>query len=102
MDWLGYLLLFLGGLLYANSVPHFVAGISGAKFQSPFAKPPGVGESSPRVNVIWGVFNMVLGHMFINGWSAALEPRYIVIMLGVLCMGLFGARHFGNVRGGND
>jgi len=42
-----FLLQFVSGLLLANGVPHFVQGISGAPFQTPFASPPGVGESRP-------------------------------------------------------
>jgi len=42
MPWYAYLLLFLSGLLLANGVPHFVQGISGERFQSPFGKPPGL------------------------------------------------------------
>ncbi len=33
----------LSGALLANGVPHFVHGVSGAPFQSPFVKPPEVG-----------------------------------------------------------
>ena len=61
MPWYWYLLEFLSGAFLANGVPHFVQGISGHWFQSPFAKPPGVGESSPVVNVVWGFANLVAG-----------------------------------------
>jgi hypothetical protein len=53
MPWYFYLLEFVSGTFLANGVPHFVHGISGAPFQSPFAKPSGVGESSPLSNVLW-------------------------------------------------
>ena len=33
--------------------PNFVAGIMGQPFQTPFAKPPNKGLSSPTVNVLW-------------------------------------------------
>jgi hypothetical protein len=58
MTWYGYLLAFAAGMIFANGVPHFVHGVSGAPFQSPFANPPGVGESSPLVNVWWGSANL--------------------------------------------
>jgi len=48
---------FFGGVMLANFVPHFVAGVSGRPLQSPFATPPFRGLSSPAVNVLWGVFN---------------------------------------------
>ena len=57
MAWHVYLAQFVSGLLLANGVPHFVQGISGERFQSPFARPSGVGESSPLVNVVWLIFN---------------------------------------------
>jgi hypothetical protein len=43
MAWYHYVLEVVSGLLLANGVPHFVQGISGQPFQSPFASPPGVG-----------------------------------------------------------
>ena len=42
LPWYVYLLQFVSGLLLANGVPHFVQGISGRWFQTPFASPPGV------------------------------------------------------------
>jgi hypothetical protein len=56
-----YLCAFFAGLFLANAVPHFVQGISGNKFPTPFAKPPGKGLSSAAVNVIWGLFNAIVG-----------------------------------------
>jgi len=47
-------------------VPHFVQGISGERFPTPFAKPPGRGLSSPLVNVLWGLVNLVLGFCFFH------------------------------------
>ena len=61
LPWYVYLLQFVAGMFLANGVPHFVQGISGHWFQSPFASPSGVGESSPVVNVLWGFFNLAVG-----------------------------------------
>ena len=44
LPWYIFLLQFVSGLLLANGVPHFVQGISGHPFQTPFASPPGVGD----------------------------------------------------------
>ena len=52
---------FFAGLFLANTVPHFVSGICGDRFPTPFAKPPGKGLSSPLVNVVWALFNMIVG-----------------------------------------
>lgn len=46
MPWLGLLAYFFGGAFLANAVPHFVSGVMGMPFQSPFATPRGEGLSS--------------------------------------------------------
>jgi hypothetical protein len=46
MLWYDYLAHFVAGAFLANGVPHFVQGICGNKFQTPFARPRGIGESS--------------------------------------------------------
>jgi extradiol dioxygenase family protein len=38
-----------------------IVGYDNIQFQSPFASPPGVGESSPIVNVVWGFLNLAIG-----------------------------------------
>jgi hypothetical protein len=50
-------------MFLANAVPHFVHGISGDRFPTPFAHPPGKGLSSPTVNVIWTLVNLVVGYI---------------------------------------
>lgn len=55
----GYLFAyFFGGIFLANFVPHFVTGVLGRKFPTPFGKPPFRGLSSSRVNVLYGLFNL--------------------------------------------
>src|SRR5277367_2598303 len=75
MPWYVYLLQFVSGLLFANGVPHFVQGVSGHRFQSPFASPPGVGESSPIVNVLWGFANLA-GTVQRSGGSSRLRQLW--------------------------
>jgi hypothetical protein len=101
MPWYIYLAQFVGGLLLANGVPHFVQGISGHRFQSPFASPPGVGESSPLVNVLWGFGNLAMGFAILwlfvpKGSEVALE--WAAVGLGVLVAAALLAKHFGRVR----
>jgi hypothetical protein len=57
---------FFSGAFLANAVPHFVHGISGDPFPSPFAKPPGKGLSSPTVNVVWALLNLVVAYLLLN------------------------------------
>ena len=104
MPWYAYVLQFVSGLILANGVPHFVQGISGHRFQSPFASPPGVGESSAIVNVLWGFANIALGFLVL--WSFApkgadVVAEWIAVGLGVLVAALFLARRFGAVRSKN-
>jgi len=103
MPWYGYVIHFLAGAFLANGVPHFVYGVSGEKFQSPFASPPGVGLSSPLVNVVWGFANFVVGYLLLLTFTVEGAARsyddLASIAAGVLVMGVMLARHFGRVRG---
>jgi hypothetical protein len=60
MHWTDGVACFCAGLFLANATPHFVKGICGDRFPTPFAKPPGRGLSSPAVNVTWSLFNMLV------------------------------------------
>lgn len=102
MVWYAYLAYFGAGALLANAVPHFVSGISGSRFQSPFASPPGVGESSPLVNVLWGVTNLIVGWVLLFGvgeFAIGLTRDCLMVLLGALVTGVLLAVHFGRVRG---
>ena len=102
MAWSVYLAQFVSGLLLANGVPHFVQGMSGDKFQSPFASPRGVGESSPLVNVVWGFANLAAGFALLRAFAPQ-EPDatagWIAVGAGVLLAGVAMSIHFGRVRG---
>jgi hypothetical protein len=52
MRWYHYISYFFGAGLLVNAVPHFVSGVTGHPFQSPFATPSGEGLSPARVNVL--------------------------------------------------
>ena len=99
-----YPLQFVSGLLLANGVPHFVQGIGGHRFQSPFASPPGVGESSPMVDVLWGFGNLAVGFAVLWSFSpkgADVVWQWIAVGLGVLTAAVMLARQFGRVRSGS-
>ena len=101
MAWYSYLAHFAAGLFLANGVPHFVSGISGHRFQSPFASPPGVGESSPLINVMWGMVNFVIGHILLYGignFKSGLNMDTLAVGLGILVASVTLARHFGSVH----
>ena len=63
MNWYQDVACFLAGMFLANVVPHFVHGISGDRFPTPFAHPPGKGLSSATVNIVWALFNLVVGYI---------------------------------------
>jgi hypothetical protein len=63
VNWYDYIGCFLAGMFLTNVVPHFVHGISGDRFPTPFAHPPGRGLSSPTVNVVWALLNLAAGYI---------------------------------------
>jgi hypothetical protein len=104
MNWLSLVSYFFGGVFLTNAIPHFVAGIMGRPFQSPFAKPPGKGLSSSTVNVLWGFFNAVVGYLLlahVGVFNPRATSHILALGLGVLLIGLSSARHFGQFHGGN-
>jgi hypothetical protein len=102
MAWYAYVAVFFAGAFVANGVPHFVQGICGNRFQTPFASPPGVGESSAIVNVIWGWANFVVAGVLLHYfWPTVIRPPLLlgaVGALGALLVALYLANHFGKVR----
>jgi len=104
MHWLSLLSYFFGGAFLANAIPHFVSGVMGRPFQSPFAKPPGQGLSSSTVNVLWGFFNIVIGYLLVcrvGDFGLQNTADVIAFGAGALLLALFCARHFGRFHGGN-
>jgi hypothetical protein len=103
--WLHELSWFFGGAFLTNAVPHFVSGVMGRPFQSPFAKPPGRGLSSSTVNVTWGFFNLVVAYLLLcrvgdfdlHSWDHA-----VALGFGILLTGTVMARRFGRFHGGNS
>jgi hypothetical protein len=103
MRWYHYLAYFFGGIFLANAVPHLVNGLSGHPFQSPFASPPGVGLSSARVNVLWGLFNLLVGYVLVlrvGSFDLRKTLHVVVLGTGVLLQSLSSAYFFGRLYGG--
>jgi len=73
MPWYDYIAAFFAGAFLANAVPHFVHGISGDPFPTPFAKPPGRGLSSPTVNVLWALLNLVCGYLLVRAGHISVQ-----------------------------
>jgi len=100
-----YVAYFFGGAFLTNAVPHFVSGLMGEPFQSPFAKPPGQGLSSSTVNVLWGFFNLVVAYLLIcrvGVFDLRSTDQMIALGLGSLLISVMTARMFGRFHGGNS
>ena len=65
---------FFAGVFFANFVPHFVSGVLGRKFPTPFASPPFRGLSSPRANVLYGLGNLAVAYVLLTR-VGHFEPR---------------------------
>lgn len=105
MEWLHDVSYFFGGLFLSNAVPHFVSGVMGRAFQSPFAKPSGVGLSSSTVNVLWGWFNLVIGYLLVcrvGKFDLRATDHVAALGVGILLMGVMAAWTFGRFHGGNS
>jgi hypothetical protein len=98
-----YLAYFFGGAFLANALPHLGNGICGHAFQSPFASPPGVGLSSSKVNVLWGLFNLAVGYLLVcrvGDFNLRKNDHALVLGAGILTMSLMLAYTFGRLHGG--
>jgi hypothetical protein len=101
--WYHLLAYFWGGAFLANTIPHLVNGISGSPFQSPFASPPGQGLSSSTVNVLWGMFNLLVAYVLVarvGRFELRQTTHVIALGLGLLLMALMLAHGFGRFHGG--
>ena len=104
MKWIDLVAYFFGGAFLANAIPHFVSGMMGRAFQSPFAKPRGEGLSSSAVNALWGFANLIAAYLLLchvgdfnlrDSWDA------LSFGIGMLLLSVFTAHHFGQFNGGN-
>ena len=84
MRWYNYVACFFAGVFLANFVPHFVHGISGDRFPTPFAHPPGKGLSSPTVNVAWALVNLVAGYVPLRAGNVSSDsyPTLVAFLAG--------------------
>ncbi len=87
MKWYHYAAGFFSGFFLTNAVPHFVNGISGNAFPTPFANPPGIGLSSPLTNVLWALFNLLVGYLLFR--ASKINAKSILALLvffaGIIC-----------------
>jgi hypothetical protein len=85
MKWYNYVACFFAGFVLLNAIPHLTHGISGDAFPSPFANPPGKGLSSPMVNTLWGLLNLLIGTVLF--WAGKISTSkkltLVIFFIGV-------------------
>ncbi|MGD0759729.1 MAG: hypothetical protein ABR921_12555 [Candidatus Sulfotelmatobacter sp.] len=98
VSWYDYIACFFAGMFLANVVPHFVHGISGDRFPTPFASPPGKGLSSPTVNVVWALFNLVAGYILfrVGKISSGESLALIIFFAGIAFISIMMSVRFSN------
>jgi hypothetical protein len=102
MNWYEYIACFFSGMFLANVVPHFVHGISGDRFPTPFAHPRGKGLSSPTVNVVWALFNLVVGYFLfrLGKVSSGGDLPLLICFAGVAAISTLLSVRFANKDAG--
>ena len=96
---LTYVADFWAGAFICNCIPHLAAGLQGRPFPTPFSTPRGVADSPPLANVVWGMFNVVVGCLLVAyaPFSVGFTAGFGVFLLGASCLGAYVAVHFDRV-----
>jgi hypothetical protein len=96
VNWYDYIACFFAGMFLANAVPHFVHGISGDRFPTPFAHPRGRGLSSPTVNVVWALLNLAVGYILFRVgkvWSGG-DLALLIFFPGIAAISIGSSLRF--------
>ncbi len=93
MKWYHYIAAFFAGGFLTNAVPHFVNGISGKPFPTPFANPPGQGLSSPLVNVLWALLNLLAGYLLfrVSRINSKSKLGLIIFFIGIILISIMSS-----------
>jgi len=95
MDFVHYVGCFFAGAFLLNAVPHFVKGVCGDKFPTPFSKPPGKGLSSAPVNTVWALANLLVGLvLFHRGRVMSGIGEMLVFAAGFAVLAVWTSSHF--------
>ena len=96
MNWLHYVACFFAGLFFGNTIPHLVKGVCGDRFPTPFAKPPGKGLSSPVVNVVWALANLLVAYALFRAGNLAVgnTPALAIFFAGFALISIQMGSHF--------
>lgn len=97
-----YLLCVVAGAALFNALPHLLSGISGRTFPTPFANPPGKGQSSATTNVLWGFANLIAAYAAgrAGGFSISDIASLSTSAVGALLLSLYLSHRFGSSGAG--
>ena len=106
IPWWFYLVAILAAALLTNGVPHFVNGISGREFPSPFSGGPGTLDSATH-NVFWGAGNLIAGGLLLwvirdglSSWTIVVELLVVAVACAaLLCNAFAHPEKYGRRRG---
>ncbi|MDD5362933.1 MAG: hypothetical protein PHN88_12420 [Ignavibacteria bacterium] len=96
MKWFHYIAGLFAGMFLTNAVPHFINGISGNAFPTPFANPPGQGLSSPLTNVLWALFNFLAGYLLlrVSNINSKTKLGVFIFFVGVVLISIMSSITF--------
>nr|WP_294859702.1 hypothetical protein [uncultured Fluviicola sp.] len=96
LKWYHYISAFFAGTFLANVIPHFVNGVSGNPFPTPFADPPGIGLSSPLTNVLWALANLLIGYLLFRASKITSKTimGLVVFFIGIAAISIQLSIHF--------
>lgn len=101
MKWYHYIAGFLAGVFLTNAIPHYVNGLSGNPFPTPFADPPIQGLSSPLTNILWALFNLFVGYILfrVSKVNSKRKLGLSIFFLSIIFISItFGILYMGNVK----
>ena len=72
------------------------------KFPTPFSNPPGKGLSSPVINVMWGLINLIIGYLLLKAGKVSWEKKLtlIIFLIAFASMSIMLGMQFGELFAG--
>ncbi|AZG44589.1 hypothetical protein [Gordonia insulae] len=100
-EWTHHVIAGATGAVAVNVVPHLAHAVAGKPFPTPFADPPGVGDSPPGLNVVWASMNATAAAALLRVERNRLDRPVFwgAFGLGASAAALGLRSYFGRVRG---
>jgi hypothetical protein len=96
------LIHFFVAMFFINALPHFINGLSGRPFPSPFASPPGKGESPALLNIVWACINFAIAGLLISQCQdsfAINQEKLTGLISGAILTAIMLSWWFGKIYG---